>query len=165
MAVTDRHGRNKLDIAKIWPGCYSPISPDQGGGGLIKKILFAVGTLVSLAYASLVGGPLDGTSWDVKVRPSSFFSFSRRGTLNFEKGKLSAAGAISSGFSPSLYSARPADGSLETVWNASLSDAEKGIISWSGLVHGNRIEGIAVWWTRTGKPRHYTFRGTRRNTQ
>ena len=124
--------------------------------------MFAAATFVSLAYASLVGGPMDGTSWAVKVKPDTIFSLSHRGTLIFKKGRLSADGYIASGFSPAIYSAQPVQGDLDTVWSASLSDARNGVVSWNGFVRGDRIEGVAIWWTKDGKPKRFTFKGARK---
>lgn len=128
----------------------------------MRKLLLALFTALGLAYARVFGGPMDGTAWEVKVRPDSLFAFSRRGTLVFEKGRLTAATTIAEGFTPAVYNAQEGDGDFESVWNASLTHVEKGVMTWHGLVRGDKIQGIAVWWVKNGKPRRFTFSGSRR---
>lgn len=128
----------------------------------MKKLLLAVSAALSLAYAALVGGPMDGTVWEVKVKSEALFSLSRRDTMVFQNGRLSVAGFLSSGFTPAVYRSESARGHADQVWNAALTHVEKGIVTWSGLVRGDMIEGVAVWWTKDGKPRHFSFRGVRK---
>lgn len=105
---------------------------------------------------------MDGTSWDVKVSPDSLFSFSQHGTLVFENGMLNVTGRLASGFTPALYLAQDGQGLADRVWNASLANAEQGIMNWQGLVRGDHIEGIAVWWTKNGKLKRFSFTGRRK---
>lgn len=140
--------------------CVNPVRllPSTG----MRRLLFAVAAGLGILYAALFGGPMDGTSWEVKIKPDSLLSFSHRDTLVFQRGRMSAAGFLSEGFSPAVYSARAAEGGLSTVWNAALTHAQDGIVSWNGLVRGDRIEGIAVWWTKGGGLKRFTFKGVRK---
>lgn len=114
-------------------------------------------------YNRVVGGPMDGTRWDVKVKPDSFFSFSKEDTLVFDKGRLSVVGDHSETFGSADYSAETLNMSGDdAVWHASLGDSEGGVMAWHGLVRGDTIEGVAVQWPREGKPRRFTFKGSRR---
>lgn len=128
----------------------------------MRKLLLALSTAIGLAYARLFGGPMDGTAYEVKVKADSFFAFSRRGTLVFEKGRLTAVTTLAEGFTPAVYHAQSGDDGIESVWNASLTHVEKGVMTWHGLVRGDHIEGVAVWWVKSGKPRRFTFSGSRR---
>ncbi|OGR89830.1 MAG: hypothetical protein A3J74_04995 [Elusimicrobia bacterium RIFCSPHIGHO2_02_FULL_57_9] len=153
-----------MDIAAAASTGYSYRGPSKiyRREGPIKKIFLAVIAAASLAYAKFFGGPMDGTSWDVKVSPESLFSFSQRGTLVFENGMLSLSGRLASGFTPALYLSKDGRGLADQAWNASLSSAQDGIINWQGFVRGDRIEGIAVWWTKNGKPKRFSFKGRRK---
>ncbi len=129
----------------------------------MRRLLFAFFALSALVSARLFGGPMDGTVWDVKVKPDSFFAMSHRGTLMFARGRLSVATAASPDFQPGYYTAQSVDGTTaDAVWNASLKEPDQGVMNWHGLVRGDRIEGFAVWWTRSGKARRFSFTGSRR---
>lgn len=128
----------------------------------MNRILLAASAALSLGYAALFGGPMDGTAWEVRVKSDSLFAISHRDTLTFQKGKLGSANWLSSGFSPAVYRVQSGPGDIDAVWNASLSHPEKGIMSWQGLVRGDRIEGVAVLWTPEGRPKRFTFQGRRK---
>jgi len=128
------------------------------------RLLFAFFALAALVSARLFGGPMDGTIWDVKIKPESIFSLSHRGSLVFTRGKLDVQAPISDGFEPGYYSAQPVDGTTaDAVWSASLKKPEDGVMSWHGLVRGDRVEGFAVWWTKSGRAKRYSFQGSRRS--
>jgi hypothetical protein len=129
----------------------------------MKKLLFALTTALGLAYAKLVGGPMDGSEWDVKIKPDALFSFSHSDRLVFTHGRLAVLGDLPTDFPPATYSAESLDSeTADTVWHAALAEPERGVVTWHGLVRGDMIEGVAVWWTREGKAKRFTFRGTRR---
>lgn len=127
----------------------------------MRSLFFAVAAAVGLAYARLVGGPMDGTQWDVKIKPDSFFAWSRHDTLVFNRGQVSIVGDGDS-FPPAVYSAQSLDSdTADTIWNASLTRGQ-GIMTWHGLVRGDTIEGEAVLWSKDGKAKRYLFKGSRR---
>ncbi|MBI5629307.1 MAG: hypothetical protein HY921_00275 [Elusimicrobia bacterium] len=128
----------------------------------MKKTFLAFVASLGLAYYRLLGGPIDGTAWDIKIKPDSLFSFSHKDTLIFTKGQLSVPGFASSGFSPAYYNAQNMDGQFDTMWVASFNDAEKGVVSWQGMIKGDQVEGVVVWWTKGGKLKRYTFKGNRK---
>ena len=129
----------------------------------LKKLLFAVTATLGLAYSRLVGGPMDGTSWDVKIKSDSLFSFPHHDTLVFSRGQLAVLGAVPAEFPSASYAAQAIDSeTADTIWHASPARLNDGVVTWHGLVHGDQIEGVAVWWTRDGKAKHFTFRGSRR---
>lgn len=128
----------------------------------MSRLAFAVFALVALVCARLFGGPMDGTRWDVKIAPDSVFSFSRKGTLVFHRGHLSVLAPMSSDLSPGFYSAQAVDGTTaDAVWNASMTGQGGDVVSWHGLVRGDRIEGFAVRWSKSGRSRRFTFKGSR----
>lgn len=106
---------------------------------------------------------MDGSAWEVKLRADTLFASSSRETLLFEKGRFTAAAHAGSGFSASEYSAQSFDGDVDMIWNASLPHAERGVMTWHGLVRGDEIEGIAVLWRKDAKPKRFTFHGTRKS--
>lgn len=106
---------------------------------------------------------MDGTQWDVRIKSDSLFSFSHKDTLVFEKGRVSVVGGAPEDFEPANYSAETLDLSGDQrVWHASLGDEQRGVMTWHGMVRGDNIEGVAVLWPRDGKPRRFTFKGTKR---
>lgn len=106
---------------------------------------------------------MDGTAWDVKIKSESLFSFARAETLVFEKGRVSMLRGRPESFEPAVYSAETLDiANGESVWHASLGDTDRGVMTWHGLVRGDSIEGVAVLWPPQGKPKRFTFKGTRR---
>ena len=128
----------------------------------MTKLLLAAVTALRMAWAILVGGGMDGTAWEVKVSRDSFFSIPRRETLVFEQGRMKIEGKVPAGFEPCAYKAESAAGA-DAVWNASSTSDEGGTVSWQGLVRGDRIEGVAIWWTKAGRQKRYVFTGSRKN--
>lgn len=127
----------------------------------MMKILLAAVTALRLAWASLAGGGMDGTAWDVKVSRDSVFSIPRHETIVFEQGRMKVDGKLPP-FQSCLYKADSAV-DADAVWNASATSEESGTVSWQGLVRGDRIEGVAVWWTKDGRQKRYVFKGSRKN--
>ena len=118
-------------------------------------------TAVNLVYAAIFGGPIDGTSWDVKVKEEGFFHWaSQRETLVFLKGRAVIAGDIARGYTPALYDANEeADG---TAFSVVLEDGNRDPIEWSGRVVGRRIAGIVIVRGRDGRVQRYVFSGARK---
>jgi hypothetical protein len=129
----------------------------------MRNIFLTLAAAAGLAYARWFGGPMDGTAWDIKIRPDSMFGFSHSGTLRFDKGEVSALLPLADGFSAGVYRARDVSGSDGTVWSAALSEAERGVLSWQGFVRGDKIQGVAVLWRPDGKPQRFLFKGTRKS--
>lgn len=132
------------------------------------RLVFAIG-LAALAYYYVnhhelawnpMGGPMDGTVWDVRVKPDSWFSFSHRDTLLFDSGRVTAARLVSEGYPSGSYSASGAQGSFS--WQASSENSREETIEWTGRVVDNRIEGRIVQRGRDGRVRQLHFRGTRK---
>ena len=126
----------------------------------MRKILLGLAAAASLVYARLFGGSIDGTAWDIKMKPDSFFSFSHKGTLNFADGKLAAVLPQAAGFSPGSYQAQ-STGAGGTLWSAAFAEAEHGALSMQGLIRGDAISGVAVLWQPDGSPKRFLFKGTR----
>ncbi len=129
----------------------------------MKKFLLGIVAAAGLAYTRWAAGPIDGTSWEVKIKPDSLFAFSHHGTLRFEQGRLDASIPMASGFTPGSYRAENVAGSVGTVWSAALTEAQRGTFGWQGLIQGDQIQGIAVLWNLAGKPQRFLFKGTRKN--
>jgi len=118
-------------------------------------------TAVNLLYAAMFGGPIDGTSWDVKVRQSGFFHWtSQSDTLIFHGGKAVIAGAIAKGYSPALYEAKESGG--DTDFTVRLEGDGRAPVEWSGRVHAGRITGAIIVRALDGKVSRYVFSGGRK---
>lgn len=124
-------------------------------------MLLGAAAALGLAYYRLFGGPLEDTSWEIKLKADSFFAFSHRDTLTFGGGKLRATGYQGDGFKAGVYSAQRVGGDVDALWNASLTDAERGTMTWHGLVRGDTIEGVAILVRKDGKQKRFTFKGHR----
>ncbi|MEQ1919204.1 MAG: hypothetical protein ABL955_08400 [Elusimicrobiota bacterium] len=123
----------------------------------------AIFTAVNFVYAAIFGGPIDGSAWDVKVKQDGFFHWgSKRETLVFHNGKLVVAGAVSQGYSPSLYQAR--DEENGTIFAAVLNDPSREAIEWTGRVDGDRIAGVVIVRARDGRVVRYAFTGARKTS-
>ena len=124
----------------------------------IAGIFFAA---VNLLYASMFGGPIDGTAWDVKVKQEGFFHWSSTSdTLVFHSGKAVIAGEIAKGYSPALYESKDEDGA--TAFSLILDGDGRDAVEWSGRVEGERINGSVVVRGRDGRTQRFTFSGARK---
>ena len=124
----------------------------------VSSALFAA---VNFVYAAIFGGPIDGSSWDVKVKQDGFFHWgSKKETLVFHNGRLVVACAVSQGYSPTLYQAR--DEENGTIFAAVLNDPSREAIEWSGRVDGDRIAGVVIVRARDGRVVRYAFTGARK---
>ena len=127
----------------------------------MKRILLGAIAALAMAYWRLFGGPLEDTSWEIKLKADSFFAFSHHDTLVFERGKLKASGYQATGFTPGSYNATKVGGDVDAIWNASLLDERRGTMTWHGLVRGDTMEGVAILWTKDGKQKRVTVTGKR----
>lgn len=129
----------------------------------MKKLLLVLLLALAIAYHRLARPPvMDGSAWDVRIKPDFFFSFSRKDTLFFQDGILTAAGYVSKGFLPATYVASSLGGAEPTEWEASLPHHQGGVLEWHGRVRGDRIDGTVLWRRTDGRVRRFTFRGSRR---
>jgi hypothetical protein len=125
---------------------------------IFAGIFFAA---VNLLYASMFGGPIDGTAWDVKVKQDGFFHWSSQSdTLVFHGGKAVIAGEIAKGYSPALYDSKNEEGA--TAFSLTLDGDGRDAVEWSGRVEGERINGSVVVRGRDGKTQRFTFSGARK---
>lgn len=118
-------------------------------------------TAVNLLYASLFGGPIDGTAWDVKVKQEGFFHWgSTRETLVFHGGKAVIAGEVAKGYAPALYDSAEESGA--TAFSLTLAGDGRDPVEWSGRVEGERIAGVVIVRGRDGRVARYVFSGERK---
>ncbi|MBI4370932.1 MAG: hypothetical protein HY552_01405 [Elusimicrobia bacterium] len=124
---------------------------------LAQLLITAVNTL----YASLFGGPIDGTAWDVKLRKPGFFQWtSKRDTLIFQDGRATAAAAAQEGYSSALYEAADRDGG--TAFRLVFDAQDRAPAEWSGRIEGRRISGVVIVRGQDGKSVRYVFTGKRK---
>lgn len=125
------------------------------------SVAVAFFTAVNLLYAAVFGGPIDGTSWDVKVREQGFFHWtSQSDTLIFHGGKAVIAGEIAKGYSPALYDAH--ENASGTDFTVHLETDDHDPVEWSGRVKDDRIAGVVTVRRRNGRVARYTFSGGRK---
>ena len=115
----------------------------------------------ALAYYRFVAGPMEGTSWEIKLKADAFFALPRKDKLVFERGKLRAEGYEATGFAPAVYSEREVGGDVDALWSAALTDERRGTMTWHGLVRGDVIEGVAILHGKDGQKKRFTFSGRR----
>lgn len=127
----------------------------------MKTIASALFAAVNFVYAAIFGGPIDGSAWDVKVKQDGFFHWgTKKETLVFHGGKLVVAGAVSQGYSPTLYQASSEENG--TAFAAILDEPSRDAIEWSGRVVGDRIAGVVIVRERDGRVVRYAFTGERK---
>lgn len=127
----------------------------------MQRLVGACLTAVNLLYATVFGGPIDGTAWDVKVKEDGFFHWaSTRDTLVFHRGRAVIASEIAKGYSPALYDARQEDGA--TTFRLTLEEDGRDPVEWSGRVAGRRIDGVVLVRGRDGRTLRYVFTGERK---
>lgn len=113
------------------------------------------------AYRSLGAAELDGSIWELKVRPKSLFAFSRKDTLVFERGRLSSSRFLSSGFLPGGYRLEKAPEDAAR-FEASLESGDGDQLDWRGEIRGDRMRGTLFLKSADGRISAYSFRGRRR---
>jgi hypothetical protein len=132
------------------------------------RLLLAIG-LAALAYAYvgqnhtlnfINSGPMDGTVWEVRIKPDSWFSFSHKDTLVFDSGRMAAVNYMATGFPSGPYSAAGHKG--QCSWQVSFQRSNAETLEWTGRVQNDRMEGDIVQHESTGRIRQFHFRGTRR---
>ena len=127
----------------------------------MKTVAGALFAAVNFVYAAIFGGPIDGSSWDVKIKQDGFFHWgTKKETLVFHGGKLVVAGAVSQGYSPTLYQASSEENG--TAFAAILDEPSRDAIEWSGRVVGDRIAGVVIVRARDGRVVRYAFSGERK---
>jgi hypothetical protein len=145
--------------------CHTNISLRRGEN---MKLLLAIG-LAALAYTyaahinipmNFNGGPMDGTVWEVRVKPDSWFSFSRKDTLVFDTGRMTVVRLMATGFPSGAYSAAGHKG--EYSWQASFQRENNESMQWTGHVQDNNIEGEITQHDLAGRVKQLHFKGIRR---
>jgi hypothetical protein len=118
-------------------------------------------TAINLLYASVFGGPIDGTAWEVKVKQEGFWHWgSTRETLVFHDGKAVIAGEVAKGYAPALYEAKEESGA--TAFTLVLAGDGRDPVEWTGRIEGERIEGAVVVRGKDGRVERYVFSGERK---
>lgn len=124
------------------------------------RLTLLLGLAAYLGYRSLFSGPLDGSSWDVRLASRWFWPFGGRETLVFRRGRFEAERLAAARLLPPHYDAMPGGGA--TPWRVSAPAADGGTLEWEGRVDGDRIRGSMLWRRADGSVRRYGFRGRRR---
>lgn len=108
---------------------------------MLSGLASAAFAAINFVYASVYGGPMDGTVWDVKVKEDGFFSWgSRRDTVVFARGRMVVAGDVAQGAPTPLYEAAAAAGEA-TAFAAVLEHPLRGRFEWVGKADGGHIDG------------------------
>jgi hypothetical protein len=129
----------------------------------MKSIVGIFFGAVSLLYAAMFGGPMDGTAWNVKVKQEGFFHWtSKSETLVFHGGKAVIDGEVAQGYAPALYDAKPDDGGV--AFKLTLTEPGQDPVEWSGRVEGSKIVGHVVVRGRDGSTQRFVFHGERKTS-
>ena len=129
----------------------------------MSSIPSALLAAVNFLYASLFGGPIDGTAWDVKVKKDGFFNWTtRKETLVFAQGRAVIAGEVARGYRPAMYKA--SEDEAGTVFSVVLAGDGRDPVEWTGRVEGGRITGVVVVRGRDGHILRYVFTGERKTS-
>lgn len=127
----------------------------------MKSLIGLFFTTVNFLYASMFGGPIDGTAWELKIKQEGFFHWSStRDTLVFHGGKAVIAGEVAKGYAPALYDSKEESGA--TAFSLILDGDGRDPVEWSGRVEGERIAGVVVIRGRDGRVARYVFTGARK---
>lgn len=132
---------------------------------MLRLIFLSLIAFVAWGYRSFAGGPLDGSTWEVRVRRQGLFALPRRDTLVFERGRFISSGHLEQGFLPGSYQAEgglSAFNGLSDSWQASQESEREGSLHWRGRVEGERIEGTVTWIRTGGGVKTYAFHGRRK---
>jgi hypothetical protein len=125
------------------------------------KLLLMAGLMSAfMAYRSFFSAGLDGSTWQVRIRPKTLFAFSSKDTLVFDQGQFTSSQQLTKGYLPAGYDYRAHNTKLGR-FEASLVRDDGSIMDWVGEVRGEQVEGTVIW-TRGRKTRRYNFRGKRR---
>ena len=130
---------------------------------MIRTLLLA-SCAVILTTAALAGhgvAVLDGTSWQVDVKPDQMAQDKGerqfKETLTFADGKISL-NSPKVGFAASPYTVSKS-GEKNLTFKAERSSAGEGSSIWTGVVHDNNIEGKLIFTMNDGAVLTYTFKG------
>jgi hypothetical protein len=127
----------------------------------MKSLVGIFFAAVNFLYASLFGGSIDGTAWDVRVKQEGFFHWSStRDTLVFHGGKAVIAGEVAKGYAPALYDSSRESGA--TAFSLVLAGDGRDPVEWSGRVEGTRIAGVVIVRGKDGRVSRYVFTGERK---
>ena len=126
--------------------------------------LLLLGVLGALAWAyRTVGGPIDGTAWDVHLRRKTIFAFPSSDTLVFQRGQFISEKHLSTGFMPSGYSSSGSDKQESVTWSSTLDGPNSQVLYWQGQIDGNRIQGELSQVDKNGRTDLFTFHGKKKS--
>jgi hypothetical protein len=123
--------------------------------------LAAAPAVMAAAQTQVMGGPLDGTKWNVKVTPDE--AAMKKGekvfddVLVFDGGYVSMSECLKYGFKASKYTAdKSGDG-----WSFQTEQMSKkqGKSIWTADVMGDAVKGKMVWTKADGTVLGYMFEG------
>jgi hypothetical protein len=106
------------------------------------------------------GAAMDGTVWDVRIKPHAWLSFSHKDTLVFDSGRMAAVGYMASGYPSGAYNS--AGHKDQCSWQVAIQRSSSDTIQWTGHVADGSIEGDIVQHDENGRVRKFHFTGVRR---
>jgi hypothetical protein len=130
-------------------------------------IFVAIAGAIAMGYTMAAGSAevaiLDGTGWKVNVEPDKLTKDGGEkqfdGTLTFAEGNISFS-ATKVGVDASPYTVSQC-GEKECTFKTSRVTMGEGASVWTGVIHGNEVEGKLIWTKNSGEVLTYTFKGTK----
>ena len=112
------------------------------------------------AYQSFGWAELDGSAWNVKVRPKAILALSRRDTLVFDRGHFTSSKKLRDGFLPGHYSYDESSSDFGH-FTAKQTGEDGSALQWQGVIRGDHVKGT-LWRIHGDKVEKFSFRGRRR---
>jgi hypothetical protein len=130
----------------------------------MRKTVWLVAIALVLCTVAMAGhqvAVLDGTSWKLEVKPDGMAKDKGekefKETLTFTEGNISLS-APKVGFESSPYSVSKS-GEKDWTFKAERASMGEGSSVWTGVVHGDKLEGKLIWTKNDGAVLTYTFEG------
>ena len=124
---------------------------------------FAIG-FAAVAVAGSRVPVLDGSIWKVDVQPDKMAKEKGekdfKDTLTFADGKVSMTECLRVACDPWTYTVATS-GEKDLTFKIERDSETQGASVWTGVIHGNDINGKLVWTKKDGAVLTYTFKGSK----
>lgn len=133
----------------------------------MRKTIWVAAFAIGLAAVAVAGSKvpvLDGSSWKVDVEPDKMAKEKGekdfKDTLTFADGKVSMSECLKVACDPWIYTLAQS-GEKDLTFKTERDSDTQGASVWTGMIHGNNIEGKLVWTKLDGAVLTYSFKGSK----